>query len=113
VVPLEGGGADEPEVDAVGDYYSIDALLNDAPDTAPDPTPEAAPAPAEGEGEASAPVQKAVDTSTYQYSALTDTSLGFTFNYPSHWENLPGIYTICFREKVEKGDFPARVAITA
>ncbi len=112
VVPLEGGGADEPDVDAVGDYYSIDALLNDAPDTAPDPTPEAAPTPAEGEGEASAPVQKAVDTSTYQYSALTDTSLGFTFNYPSHWENLPGVYTICFREKVEQGDFPARVAIT-
>ena len=56
---------------------------------------------------------RAIDPTTYQYSALIDTSLGFTFNYPSHWENVPGVYTVCFREKVEAGDFPARIAITA
>ena len=53
-----------------------------------------------------------LDTSTYQFSALMDTSLGFTFNYPSHWENVPGIFTVCFRESVEEGDFPARVAVS-
>lgn len=53
-----------------------------------------------------------VDTSTYQFSSLSDHSLGFTFNYPSHWQNIPGIYTVCFQEQVEDGDIPARVAIT-
>lgn len=54
-----------------------------------------------------------MDPSVYQYSALIDTALGFTFNYPSHWENVPGVFTVCYREKVEPGDFPARVAISA
>ena len=92
------------------DYYSIDALLSDVPDEAPapEPAPEGS-----AEGELAPTARPVADTSTYQYSALTDTSLGFTFNYPSHWENLPGVYTVCFREKVEPGDFPARVAITA
>lgn len=100
--PSEGGGTD--------DYYSIDALLSDVPDEAPapEPVPEGS-----ADSEATPTKRPAVDTSTYQYSALTDTSLGFTFNYPSHWENVPGVYTVCFREKVEQGDFPARVAITA
>lgn len=53
-----------------------------------------------------------VDTSAYQFSSLSDHSLGFTFNYPSHWQNIPGIYTVCFQEQVEDGDVPARVAIT-
>lgn len=104
-VPVDGNESSGDE-----DYFSIDAMLNGAGD-------EAAEAPS-GEGESTgddAPAKSAsaVDTSTYQYSALTDTSLGFTFNYPSHWENVPGVYTICFREKVEEGDFPARVAITS
>ena len=28
------------------------------------------------------------------------------------WTNLPGRYTVCYREPVEEGDFPARVAVT-
>ncbi|MBR1821423.1 MAG: hypothetical protein IJ769_07350 [Clostridia bacterium] len=106
-VPVDG---DDAPADAYNDYYSIDALLgNDA-----DAAPANAPAEPAADGDAAIPtVRPAVDTSAYQYSALTDTSLGFTFNYPSHWENVPGVYTVCFREKVEDGDFPARVAITA
>lgn len=110
LVPLEGadeGGAPAGE----DDYFSIDAMLDGVDVEAPAPAAQAEPA-TDGEG-ADQPSQPAVDTSTYQYSALTDTSLGFTFNYPSHWENLPGVYTICFRERVEEDDFPARVAITA
>ena len=53
-----------------------------------------------------------IDIGTYQYLALMDDNVDFTFNYPSHWENVPGVYTVCFREPVEPGDFPARVAIT-
>ncbi len=105
-VPVDGSetsGGDE-------DYFSIDAMLNGSGDEA-----QESPSEEGSSSEEAAPAQSAstVDTSTYQYSALTDTSLGFTFNYPSHWENVPGVYTICFREKVEEGDFPARVAITA
>ncbi len=53
-----------------------------------------------------------VDVSSIQFSALTDASLGFTFNYPSAWENIPGLHTVCFREIVDAGDFPARIAIS-
>lgn len=53
-----------------------------------------------------------IDTSAYQFTSLSDHSLGFTFSYPAHWKNIPGIYTVCFQEDVEQGDFPARVAIT-
>ena len=108
VVPLDGADA-APAVEE--DYFSIDAMLEGVDDDAPKPDAQSEPA-NDGEGQGQ-PVQPAVDTSTYQFSALTDTSLGFTFNYPSHWENLPGVYTICFREKVDEDDFPARVAITA
>lgn len=113
VVPLEDAGEGGED-----DYFSIDAMLDGAGGDEPAPAPEAAAqeapepqAPADNEA---APTNRPVaDTSAYQYSALTDTSLGFTFNYPSHWENVPGVYTVCFREKVEDGDFPARVAVTA
>ncbi len=105
-VPVDGEGAS----DAGEDYFSIDAMLNGSGDEAPEAPSEEGNSTGES---APAKSTSTVDTSTYQYSALTDTSLGFTFNYPSHWENVPGVYTICFREKVEEGDFPARVAITA
>ena len=107
VVPISGedGASDVSE-----DYFSIDAMLSDVPDEDP-PAPQEAPA--EGDADVPAATQRPIDTSAYQYSALTDTSLGFTFNYPSHWENVPGVYSVCFREKVEPGDFPARVVITA
>ncbi len=115
VEPLEGADVPASEDD---EYFSLDGMLEDSGEDAPEAEAEPAPEP-QGEGEApvdgeAAPTSHpAVDTSTYQFSSLTDTTLGFTFNYPSHWENLPGVYTICFREKVEPGDFPARVAITA
>ena len=100
------GNAEEAE------YFSIDALLAETagPDTGFDAgqtvDPDATPRPTSE----SVPV---IDPSTYQFSALTDTSLGFTFNYPTRWENLPGVFTVCFRETVEPGDFPARVAVSA
>lgn len=95
---LEGDGA-QPE-----DYFSVDALTGDPSefqtyDESAQPKPQSA--------------SNVLDASTYQYSALVDTTLGFTFNYPSHWENVPGVFTVCFREKAEEGKFPARVAISA
>ena len=54
----------------------------------------------------------AIDTNSYQYSQVEDENIDFTFNYPSHWKLGPGIYTICYREEVTDGDFPARLAIT-
>ena len=125
--PIEGGGDLGEE-----DYFSIDALINGddggAPAGAEDGGSVLAGADEGGqpvlagadEGGQDAPAAQSpatsvtqVDPSTYQFSALIDTSLGFTFNYPSHWENVPGVYTVCFREKVEPGEFPARIAITA
>ena len=54
----------------------------------------------------------AIDTNAYQYSQVEDENIDFTFNYPSHWKLVPGIYTVCYREEVDDGDFPARLAIT-
>ena len=112
--PIEGSEADSA-VDAQSEYYSIDALINgDEGETESSETVQEAPqdAPKAETNPPAGTLPSTVDTSTYQYSALTDTSLGFSFNYPSHWENVPGVYTVCFRERVEPGDFPARVAIT-
>ena len=53
-----------------------------------------------------------VNASAYQFSAVMDENVDFTFNYTSDWENVPGIYTVCFRQKVDKGMFPARVAVS-
>lgn len=93
-------------------YFSLDGLT-DAPEDA------SAVAPSEFatyDESAQARPQRAsnvIDPSTYQYSALADNKLGFTFNYPTHWENVPGVFTVCFREKAEEGKFPPRVAISA
>ena len=108
----EGGGAMAGLDDG---YFDIDALLNqdddagvaDAPSAAASDAAESQPQPA-----VAAPASGGIDASAYQYTTLTDTSLGFTFNYPSHWVNVPGVYTVCFREPAEEGKFPARVAIT-
>lgn len=109
VEPLDG-----PAVTSAGDgYFDIDALLNqpvgDAEATADG---QAQPLEAPLSAPEAAAVATRPDTSGYQYTALTDTSLGFTFNYPSHWVSVPGVYTVCFREPPEEGHFPARVAIT-
>ena len=53
-----------------------------------------------------------VNTASFQYAAVMDENVDFTFNYPSDWENVPGIYTVCYRQRVESGQFPARVAVT-
>lgn len=96
-------GADSEE-----DFFDIDALVNRSIEAAGDAPDDAQAIPST----APAPVGGVVDPNTYQYSALMDNALGFTFNYPSHWVNVPGVYTICFREPQEEGKFPARVAIT-
>ena len=48
---------------------------------------------------------------TYSLIPISDRSMGFIFAYPEGWVNLPGKSTICYRENVEYGDFPARVAV--
>ncbi len=58
------------------------------------------------------PTQTTNPFANYTYTTLSDTSFGFTLTYPTSWENLPGKYTVCFREVVEDGDVPARVAVT-
>ena len=76
----------------------------EAPDEEMDTYDEAA--------EAARNVPAPINSSAYQYAALSDETVDFTFNYPTDWENVPGLFTVCFREKVEKGQFPARVAVT-
>ena len=106
---------DDDDIDDGDDddeYYSMDALINgsDAENAEEGDASEAGDA-------AEAPVQRpgsmVIDPNTVQFSAMDDPELKLTFNYPSDWVNVPGVYTVCYREMVEPGDYPARVAITA
>ncbi|NLF27549.1 MAG: hypothetical protein GX592_06590 [Clostridiales bacterium] len=53
-----------------------------------------------------------VPVSEYTYKEVTSKTLGMRFLYPSHWENLPGRATVCFREPRADGGVPARMAIS-
>ena len=94
----EETGDFQPEItsqpDASALPQAVDLPLTDDP-AAIQPTPE--------------PAQT---THSYTLTALTDTSFGFVFAYPTGWKNLPGKHTICFREDADSASFPARVAIT-
>lgn len=100
LIPLDGT-EDDAEYD--GEDIDIDSLLPDD---------------AESETETQEPSfinpvsPKVIDPNSYQFSALTDTKLEFTFNYPTGWQNVPGLYTVCYKENAESDAFPARIAIT-
>ena len=90
------------DYDMTGDeiFGALDEPVSDAPASNP------------GESALNPSSVAVIDPNTFQFAALTDTQMGFTFNYPAQWENLPGIYTVCYRERVEDGSFPARVSVT-
>lgn len=100
-----------------------DAFMPDAMDVPVDATAEpAADAPAatdapEGtdtpaEADVTPAAQAAAASYAYTLTALNDATFGFVCAYPSGWRNLPGKYTVCFREEVSGDDFPARMAVT-
>lgn len=113
--PVEGAADndyvdDDDEDDDVDDddYYSMEALMNpsdgaEAPDASGEPAPQSTPKPGGG----------VIDPNALSYTALSDPDLKLTFNYPSNWVNVPGVFTVCYREAAEPGEFPARVAISA
>ena len=99
--PVEDVAPPGGEQSADSDLFApIEAGTELATDAAGDPQPATAATPS--------PI---VNTAAYQYAAVMDDNLDYTFNYPTHWEHVPGIYTVCYREVVEKGDFPARISV--
>ena len=90
----------------------VDATAEPAADV-PDESivPESTDAPAEAATESPA-AQATAAPYAYTLTALTDSTFGFVCAYPSGWKNLPGKYTVCFREEVSGDDFPARMAVT-
>ena len=117
--------ADQPPLNTVPESTVTtefaDAFMPDAMDVPVDATaepaadvpvePESTDAPAEAATEAPA-AQATAAPYAYTLTALTDSTFGFVCAYPSGWKNLPGKYTVCFREEVSGDDFPARMAIT-
>lgn len=89
----------------------VDATAEPAADV-PDESivPESTDTPAEAATEA--PAAQTAAPYAYTLTALTDSTFGFVCAYPSGWKNLPGKYTVCFREEVSGDDFPARMAVT-
>ncbi len=107
-VSLEGGDTPADAGDrSSDDYFSVDDLLNQ-PSQEFETYDEAEAQEAHDQTGVSV-----IDPNTYSFSAMPDTTLGFTFNYPTGWQSIPGIYTICYREPVESGDYPARVSVSA
>ena len=112
-MPADGVASDDDDDDddeGDGDYYSMDALINETDDDADDEGDDEGEVP---QAPTARPGGSVIDPNTLSYTALNDPDMKMTFNYPSNWVNVPGIYTVCYREQVEPGDFPARVAISA
>ena len=103
---LSGEGAPPPEGGTVAaeDLFAPIDMGGAAPETVVNPTAEAPAVYADQ-------TVQAVNPMSYTYAAVMDDTLDYTFNYPIQWEHVPGIYTVCYREKVEQGDFPARVSV--
>ena len=83
---------------------------DDQTDATPEPvaTPEITPVPT--------PVPTAVPTvriDDYEYYYITNSTLGASFQYPSHWINSPGRSTISYIEPVDPGLTPARLAVSS
>lgn len=112
-MPADGVASDDDDDDddeGDGDYYSMDALINETDDDSDDEDDDEGEVP---QAPTARPGGSVIDPNALSYTALNDPDMKMTFNYPSNWVNVPGIYTVCYREQVEPGDFPARVAISA
>lgn len=98
------GGRVASESGLTGANLPIDVTL--APETAvPENVPDdVTPEPASSSEPTAEPF-------TYSLIPISDRSMGFIFAYPDGWANLPGKNTICYREIVPAGEFPARVAV--
>ncbi len=104
----------DPVAMDTGDEYVDGGVGADDGDFIAEETPESTEEPASEDPNQIAGNNSArrVDVSSVQFSALRDASLGFTFNYPSDWINVPGIRTVCFHAPAEEGEFPARITIS-
>lgn len=48
-----------------------------------------------------------------RFAEISGTGLGFKFNYPADWTNVPGRSTVCFMQPIGDGTvYPARVTMT-
>ena len=77
--------------------------------TQPEPTLEPTPTPAPTPEPTPVPV---VEIKDYQYQKVSNQALGISFDYPSHWLNMPGSITISYVQPVEPGEVAARVAVS-
>ncbi len=75
------------------------------PEVTPVPTPTPLPTPSPS------PVP-VVEIADYKYQKVSNQSLDISFDYPSHWVNLPGNITICYVQPVNEGEAAARVAVS-
>lgn len=88
---------DAPASVAAADAQEPEPTL--IPTPTPLPTPEPTPVPV-------------VEIADYKYQKLTNKTLDVSFDYPSHWVNVPGSITICYVQPVDEGEVPARVAVS-
>lgn len=98
---------------------SNEVQVDTGSDAVADPTAEVAQVPTPAPGRDQGDIDDTVvditappnsDVAAYDYVSLTEGS--FTMMYPSHWERVPGVNTICFVEPVSDDTIPARITLT-
>lgn len=103
---LSGCGSDEADVDNA--HADATAESTASVTLAPSQPPEVQDAVDDNAAAVTPPPNS--DVAAYKYASLTEGS--FTMMYPSHWERVPGVNTICYVEPVSDDTIPARVTLT-
>jgi hypothetical protein len=106
LVSLSAAGSEllvPPDETADAPAPTLEATEQPEPTAVPTPTPVPTPSPT--------PVP-VVEIPDYKYQKVSNQSLDISFDYPSHWINMPGSITICYVQPVNEGEAAARVAVS-
>lgn len=110
---LTGCSSGDPAPDAPEQTADFQPETTSEPEAPVSSLPPAVDVPLDGDPAGIQPTPEPTQAAhSYTLTALTDSSFGFVFAYPTGWRNLPGKHTICFREDSDAVSFPARVAVT-
>lgn len=107
LISLSAAGCDmlSPPDDEMADAPAptLEAAVQPEVTVAPTPTPVPTPSPT--------PVP-VVEVQDYKYQKVSNQALDISFDFPSHWVNVPGNITICYVQPVNAGETAARIAVS-
>lgn len=113
--PAEGSVEAQPvAVDAAAEVpVAQDKPWEEPEADAPEATPEPSQNADDGDVVPFATATPQPNASVSSYSEVSNTGLGFKFNYPTGWNLIPGRSSVCYVQPLEDGTvYPARVVVT-